>query len=378
MNNSKKIILLEILLSIFIVISLIYKLLNIYSLIILMLVFTLVLFLILGGRKLYLGDVHKLIPMVLISCIIFSLLKYIFAVTTGFYKSDQWDDPFNTIISILLSIVIVVLEEKSRDFVCNQATNNKLNIVVNYITFTLINLVTLMILHGLINAKKYNAYLFAFLIQSLAETVLLNYLTYKSNLLPSLTYKLYFLVLPSFITLVPNFTDFLTVSFSIIFAIILFIIFKVYYDKKEKVKKKESILSKIFGYLGVFLAIIVFMLNSGLFRYRTYTIASPSMRPALGIGDVIIVDTSYRNNIDSIKVGDILIHNKDKKIISHRVVTIDYDKDGTKYFITKGDNNSSNDSRKIYKSDVIGVTTAIIPFVGYLSIYLQGLTVDDE
>ena len=116
-------------------------------------------------------------------------------------------------------------------------------------------------------------------------------------------------------------------------------------------------------------------------------VESSSMVPTLNIGDVVVI---VGVKPDDIKVGDIIVFNKVvysirkgyvKKIktpIVHRVVDI-IERNGIKYFKTKGDANPLPDQWYVPEDAVLGKVLCIngepfrIPYVGYFSIFFHNI-----
>lgn len=79
--------------------------------------------------------------------------------------------------------------------------------------------------------------------------------------------------------------------------------------------------------------------------YGTLEVISGSMEPTIDVGDLIIVNTKY----DELKENDIITFYDEKgSFVTHRIIEI---KDGE--YITKGDNNNSEDQGTINKDDIV-------------------------
>lgn len=79
--------------------------------------------------------------------------------------------------------------------------------------------------------------------------------------------------------------------------------------------------------------------------YGTLEVISGSMEPTIKVGDLIIVNTKY----DELKENDIITFYDEKgSFVTHRIIEI---KDGE--YITKGDNNNSEDQGTINKDDIV-------------------------
>ena len=114
------------------------------------------------------------------------------------------------------------------------------------------------------------------------------------------------------------------------------------------------------------------LINSGYFKYRTFTIGSNSMLSYMARGDVVVVEKYGENELRNIDVGDILLFYYEDKIISHRVIRITK-RNGQFYFKTKGDNNDQPDGGIVDKTRVIGVVKLRIKYIGLPSVWLQEL-----
>lgn len=79
--------------------------------------------------------------------------------------------------------------------------------------------------------------------------------------------------------------------------------------------------------------------------YGTLEVISGSMEPTIDVGDLIIVNTKY----DELKENDIITFYDEKgSFVTHRIIEI---KDGE--YVTKGDNNNSEDQGTINKDDIV-------------------------
>ena len=89
--------------------------------------------------------------------------------------------------------------------------------------------------------------------------------------------------------------------------------------------------------------------------FRTYSILSGSMEPEINTGDLAIVK--------SVDAEDVKYEGK---VVTHRVV--EKNEEG---FITKGDNNNTNDTEIVRGEDLIGKVLFHMPFLGYVTVFLS-------
>ena len=152
--------------------------------------------------------------------------------------------------------------------------------------------------------------------------------------------------------------------------------------------------------LVVFMMLMaVLLVGVRLVGLTPFTVLSGSMEPAYHVGSLIYVKETDPAKIE---VGDPITYvvNEDLLVSTHRVVEIDVfhtaqkpvldeneqpvlDEDGdpmyeevpleepSYYFTTKGDANESIDGTPVYYKNVLGVPVFSLPYLGYLSSWLQ-------
>ena len=132
-------------------------------------------------------------------------------------------------------------------------------------------------------------------------------------------------------------------------------------------KKAVKIAVNVFAWIILILAFLVTLVvfssdkNNGvanLFGYMPMTVESDSMVPTFSKGDLIICKDI--DDINALKEGDVItfwtiIDGKRVKN-THRIVGIN-ESDGSKSFVTRGDNNPVDDTLPANSSDIIGKWT---------------------
>ena len=103
-----------------------------------------------------------------------------------------------------------------------------------------------------------------------------------------------------------------------------------------------------------------------------FVVSSGSMEPGLEVGDIIVV--SGRNQYEELKVDDIIVFTlptDSKRVIVHRINSIDKDGERGIEIKTKGDNNPNVDGWTVLKKNYIGTVVTSIPSVGKITIWLS-------
>ncbi len=103
-------------------------------------------------------------------------------------------------------------------------------------------------------------------------------------------------------------------------------------------------------------------------HYLISYIKSSSMEPTYYEGDVVII---HKVPPSEIRIGDVIVFREPggSELILHRVVAIE-ERDGKRYFLTKGDNPRTNPRVDVWlwvpEENVIGVLVARVPYVGWV------------
>lgn len=109
------------------------------------------------------------------------------------------------------------------------------------------------------------------------------------------------------------------------------------------------------------------MFIAGLFGVRPYVVTGISMEPAMGPGDVAIVDE--RVEPESLRIDDILKFRQWGLDVVHRIVTIEQGADGL-VITTRGDNVARNDP-PIELDQIEGRVVLVIPDLGRPALWLR-------
>ena len=109
-------------------------------------------------------------------------------------------------------------------------------------------------------------------------------------------------------------------------------------------------------------------------KFSVYTIVSQSMEPTISVYDVII--NTKVDKIEDVKINDVITFISTSNItygmtITHRVVGTKKMDNGELCLVTRGDNNTQEDSSCVTNGNLIGVTKAVIPALGKIQFFLS-------
>ena len=131
--------------------------------------------------------------------------------------------------------------------------------------------------------------------------------------------------------------------------------------------KRNSIIVK------VILSILIIgfaMLISCQFKYGILVVASESMTGTINKGDIILYERYGED--DKIETGDIIVFLYEDTKIVHRIEDQRLMGEEMRYY-TKGDANIQKDDGYRKREDIIGKVKFRIPYIGYLTLWINNL-----
>ena len=134
----------------------------------------------------------------------------------------------------------------------------------------------------------------------------------------------------------------------------------------------KKILNTITTIIVVMVAIFAVMLvGVRLFGLQVFFVLSGSMEPECPVGSLIYV---RKVDYKELKVDDTIAFFLDEDTVAtHRIVKVLVDEEdpNTIRFLTKGDTNDDPDAKAVHCKNVIGTLVLAIPYLGYVSNYIQ-------
>ncbi|MBE6702586.1 MAG: signal peptidase I [Ruminococcaceae bacterium] len=309
---------------------------------------------------------------VLLLAVVFGLLYftvyYLSGLRFGFVKPTV---PFNlqTLIRrILPAAAIVVASELIRRVLLSQERR-----VAATLAFVIGLLSELALAGGLWGITYFNALMDMLgltLFPAISAGLLCQFISARHGALPCVVYRLLIALVPFFIPVTPNLPDALKAFVTLLHPLLLLFFLRVLFEKRVR-RATASPHAKRLGLVsviaGLVLATGLMALVSCQFRYGTIVIATGSMTGDLNVGDTIIYE---RYKGQSIQEGDIVVFQRDRSLIVHRVVEITHINGQTRYF-TKGDANENRDVGFIVSNDIVGITDFKISYIGYPSLWMH-------
>lgn len=332
------------------------------------------LYLMVGFEKDNLKLKRDLLMTTLIYVISYYLIVYVLGIFFEFLRS-----PYSLEISTFFKNVTPVLafifgKELLRYEINIKGEKNKWLIFLSVLLFILLDISSLLYKYDLTVVSDFVKFLEIAFFPIVAENVMLTYLTARGGYTSTIVYQL-FMCMPIYIVpIIPNINTYIDVIFKIVFPLLLFhsLYKEVSGNNKRQLEKARSnhLPQKIFFSCSFLVLLVTVYLTSGLFTFYAVTIGSGSMTPSLGVGDVVIVKKT--KDYEGLEVGDILVYNKETKVVVHRI-TEKKKVDNEYIFKTQGDANDAEDWYDIYEEDIIGTVKAKIKYLGYPTIWVNRL-----
>ena len=324
------------------------------------------------GFKRYRKDTYnrEIIKKTLIIVLLYFIFSYGLGIYTNFNRNGYSLKPVMIIRNVICPLFIIIFMELYRYVIVNSTSDKR------RITFS----ITMLILFEIFISMKFSSltsYLQIFRLSTtvaipiIVKNIVLTIICKNSSFVPGMIYRIPIELYLFLIPLIPEFSDYLTSMLGVSVPLILYM--AVYTEIREKnnpeFNNSDSSMMKgnltIYEYVGVAFLIVVITLVSGFFPYTIIAVGSDSMAPKYEYGDAVIFKRVHK--VKDLKVNDVIVYRSKEynKYIVHRLVKIKKDKDGNYNFITKGDNNNSEDKIYLDLKDIKGKVKMKIKYIGY-------------
>ena len=285
-----------------------------------------------------------------------------------FYKNPYFGSSMALLTSALPTAIIIIATEIIRYVLLSQKSK-----FVDIVTFLSCIIAEVLMLSNLAGINTFNQFMDLVgmtLFPAISANVFYHYVSKHYGALPNIAYRLITTLYIYFVPTETGMNDALMACIKIFMPMIVFVLVSALYQKKKKnAVRKGSKLSAVATVLTVVICLSVSMLISCQFRFGAIVIATESMTGEINKGDMIVYE---RYDGQKIKEGQIIVFEKDRSLIVHRVIEID-NQHGELRYITKGDANEDADVGYITAADIVGTTDIKLPFVGYPTLWLREL-----
>ena len=300
------------------------------------------------------------------SAFLYILLLMVLGISFGFFRSIDVISKRTIISSIIPGLIIIISIEIIRRVFLSQETK-----FMTAMSFIMGVLSELLIYSNLVKFTTFTVFMELvgmILLPSIPANILYTHVGKKYGYLPNILFRIILFMYPYISPVVAGTPDILESVIKLILPLILYIFISYLYTNKnsQKVVKRRPITYVGFGIFLV-LIISIAMLISCQFKYGMIVVGSGSMSGEIEIGDALIY-RRYEGEI--VNIGDVIVFEKDKTRIIHRVVEIETINGITKYY-TKGDALDDIDDGFITSDDIVGFAEARIMYIGYPTLWIR-------
>ena len=326
-----------------------------------------------GGYTRFKNKFNKMQKIIIILLIYF-FIYYFSGLIFGFDNSPYSHNIISVLKNMWQFVIFIIFQEYARGFLVNNSNKSKIKLIIITILFIIGNINFKILFSNFTTPELAFKYISSTILPLIFSNITCTYLTFvgsfKLTLLYRLPIELMYIILPTF----PSLNWFLEGFIGITLPIVVYMFISFDHVKSvEKVSKRNLKKENPFLMIPflIFVTICVCFVV-GLFKYEPMAIVSNSMSPTYDRGAVIIFEKLDKKQLENLELYTIIVYRLDNIYVSHRIVKIQK-VDGKVVYTTKGDNNVSEDNKKVNVEQITGVVRANFPFVGYPSVWLNDI-----
>lgn len=205
---------------------------------------------------------------------------------------------------------------------------------------------------------------------AITSGVLYQYLSRRYGIYPNISYRLLITLFPYVIPYSSQLSAAIYSFARLVIPLLIYGFIHALYEKRERQTARKRIRwTYVVVTVAVLLASSFVMLISCQFKYGLIVVATESMTGEINKGDAVLY---RRYESDPIEEGQIIVFERNKTKVIHRVVDIQ-NIDGVLRYYTKGDANEKNDAGYVTDAEIIGLTDHKIPFIGMPTVWIRDM-----
>lgn len=300
------------------------------------------------------------------------MIYFILGLFVGYQYNAYSMTPKGLIHNTIMFMPIIIFQEYIRQVLVSYSSGKNKWIAFITILFILVGINFNSLSSDFRNAEAGFKFICSDMLPLVARNFVFTYLAYISSCKPTIIYRLLTTGASIYLPILPNLNWFYNGLFGILVPMILYVLINYSQAKLErKLTWQEEKQSRPITYVPVL--VIGFLLVGfviGLFKYQPVAVISDSMLPVFARGDMIIVEKFNQEDIENIKVDDIIKFAVDNYYVIHRVHAIEKTDAGI-LFVTKGDNNNAPDGKKVKPEQIQALYRTHVKYLGFPSVWLS-------
>ncbi len=313
-------------------------------------------------------NTRQVIMLIAVIGVLYIILYYLTGLKFGFVKNPYRLTIKNFFQFFLPTAAIIFSTEVIRYVM--RAQNSKLADVLSYLSCVTAEVLITATLGSISRFHRFMDFLGLALFPAIVANILYHYLSKRYGPIPNIIYRGCTTLYLYLFAVVPAMPDPLFAFLNLIVPMAVYSFIDMLYEKKRRyaLGKKNKAAAPLTVATVVIMAALI-MLISNRFAYGALVIATDSMTGELNRGDAAIFE-QYDGQV--ITDGQVIVFEKDGSTVVHRVVDIKCINGVNRYY-TKGDVNEDIDEGYITGSNIMGIVSMKVPYVGYPTLWMRGL-----
>jgi len=318
-------------------------------------------------RNIHSMNKYQVLGILTLIAVMYVMLYYVSGIFFGFSRLSQ--SFLGALLVFILPISVTVV---SLEIIRNIALAQESR-AISALSYVLCVVVETVVLSPFVTITTFNRFMDMFgltLVPAVVGNFTYHYIAKRYGPLPNIAFRLITSLYIYIVGITAFVPDAILALAKIFVPLIIHSFIHALYERKRHhtTTKKER-----FAVAGVALSaismIFVVMLISCQFKYGVLIVATESMSDEINKGDAVIYE-QYDGGY--VAKGQVIVFKKSDSLIIHRVVDIE-NIDGVTRYYTKGDANEDIDAGYITSADIVGLSSFKISYIGYPSVWLQGL-----
>ena len=316
---------------------------------------------------------NDIVQYVLITVFSYILIYIVSGIVPG-YGTNPYDTSIKGIlINIVTNVPVLIALEFMRYKLVNNVLKNDRDLIfcLVVVAFSIWDLNLVKLLSGPISFYKAFTIIFYNLIPTLIENILFTYIAQNGDYVPNMIYRVVFNLFLWSSPILPQLPWVFEAILSSVLPLFLLLYVRYFVNMRNKnyvyTNKYDENPKGLIPFSMLLVVLIWFTL--GAFPIKPVGIASASMKPSINVGDMVILS---KVKPETLKEGDIIGYKSGNTTIVHRIKTI-INNNGKYTFITKGDNNKTEDGEDIKESQLVGKVIFRVKYVAYPTVWMNAL-----
>lgn len=315
---------------------------------------------------------EQVLLLMVVIALLYVVLYYVSGIRFGFIKNPYRITPSN-FFKFFLPIAAIILFSEVIRYV-SVAQDDKLAFVLSWLSCVAADMLINSNIPSVTSFNRFMDLVAGALLPALLANSLYHYLSRRYGMYPNLAFRAITVLHAYLLPITSGISDSLLNFLRLLLPIAIYLFIDSLFEKKrryalQRISRFTRVVTTAVTTLALIVMLSSVMLISNQFRIGALVIATESMTGELNKGDVAIFE---RYDEQFIAEGQVIVFEKNRSMIVHRVVEIEHINDQIRYY-TQGDANEDPDMGFITDAEIVGLVDYKIPFLGFPTIWMRSL-----